>query len=101
MMTRTPAVLRPECRPAFYGKCNVNAQDLRSLLQTKPFYPFRLYMTEGSVYGILHPELLMVGQRTALIGQADDPNSVVFDRHTLVSLLHIVRTERLEPVSTN
>ncbi len=75
----------------------MNAQDLRSLLQAKPFYPFRIFMTDGEVYDILHPELLMVGHRTALIGQADDPNAVVYDRHTIISLLHIVRTERLEP----
>jgi len=78
--------------------------DLDKRLRRKPFLSFRLYLTDGAFYEVRHPELLMVGKRTAVIGLADDPTDTHYDRSVDVDLLHIMRMEPLEtspPASGN
>ena len=73
-------------------------RDLESELHKKPFQPFRIVTTTGKTYAITERDLpmIMVGNRTVIIGfrvAETDPN---FDRYEVVSLVHIVR---LEPIS--
>ena len=37
-------------------------------IDPKPFVPFRMTLTECSSYEVRHPELCMVGRRSAIIG---------------------------------
>jgi hypothetical protein len=73
-------------------------EEIAARLRRKPFVPFRVTLTEGSIYEIRHPELCMVGRRSAIIGIStrNDPDRL-FDRSVDVDLLHIVK---LEPVET-
>jgi hypothetical protein len=72
-------------------------QELAAALRRRPFMPFRLTLTEGSAYEVRHPELCMVGQRSAIlgIGASSDPD-LLFERSLTVDLLHIVKLEPLE-----
>jgi len=73
-------------------------------LQTKPFCPFRLYVSDGSAFDIRHPEMLMVTRHAAIIGleangTKDTPADSYYpaiERHTIVDLLHITRIEQIE-----
>ena len=36
-------------------------EDLRKKLQTRPFRPFRIHLSDGAEYDVMHPELLLLG----------------------------------------
>ena len=45
-------------------------ETFQALLRARPFVPFRLYLTDGAQYDVRHPELMMVVERYAIVGQA-------------------------------
>ena len=71
--------------------------DLVGLLRKRPFEPFRLHLSDGTVYDIRHPELAMVGRSTVLIFTPAAGHPGVFERYDTASLLHVVRLEPIEP----
>jgi len=70
--------------------------DLRELLRQRPFGSFRIYLSDGAVYNIRHPDQAAVGRLTVALAMAasSDPQSLT-DPVVLISLLHITR---LEPI---
>ena len=52
----------------------------------------------GDAYDIYHPDLIMVGRRSAVLGLTNHPSGRVYDRSILVNLLHVVGVEEL-PIS--
>ena len=70
--------------------------ELLKLLLRKPFVPFRIHMSDGTVYEIKHPDLVLVGLASATVGfpAASDPR--LYDRSEIIALRHIVRLEPLE-----
>jgi hypothetical protein len=72
-------------------------EDLREYIRRQPFRPFRVTLTDGRTYEVRHPEMLMIGRSSAVIGLPrpgdDEP---VYDHHVTVSLLHIMQVELLE-----
>ena len=76
-------------------------QDILDLLHRKPFEPFRLYLSDGAVFEVRHPELAMVGRSTVLVGiHAPGTPDPVFDRFVNCSLMHITRTEPIDGSAT-
>lgn len=73
-------------------------QELQDAARRRPFKPFRLVVTTGATYDVRHPDLIMVGRRSAVFGVTTNPNGTVYDRTFQVDLLHIVGIEEL-PVS--
>jgi hypothetical protein len=67
--------------------------DIRILVQRKPFRPFRVVTSDGTIYEVRHPDLVMIGLSSVAIGypSAQDPHS--YERMDIVSLRHIVRLE--------
>jgi hypothetical protein len=79
-------------------------EELRTVLRQQPFEPFRLVMTDGVGFEIRHPELLMIGQRTAVVGVTGEPGQVFYEHAVRVDLLHVIRVEPLAtpaPPTTN
>ncbi len=74
-------------------------QELHDALRHRPFEPFRLVMTDGEGYDIRHPDLLMVGQRSATVGLTGQPGQTFYERTVKVDLLHVIRLEPLEATS--
>jgi len=73
-------------------------EDLWERLRKQPFEPFRIHLTDGVAYDVRHPELVMVGCRSAVVGVTQSEQQPPFyDRATTVALVHIVR---LEPIAT-
>lgn len=72
--------------------------ELRDSLRQEPFEPFRLVMTDGATFDIRHPDLLMVGLRTATVGLTGQAGQNYYERTVKVDLLHVVRVEPLEPM---
>lgn len=70
-------------------------EDLHEFTRKRPFRPYRLHTTDGSVYEIVHPDQVIVLRSRVVIGTGGD--SEVPDCTEHVALLHIVRIEELEP----
>jgi hypothetical protein len=71
-------------------------EELREVLRQQPFQPFRLVMTDGKTYDVRHPDLMMVGRRSAMVGLTGQPGRTYYERAVQVDLLHVIRLEPLE-----
>lgn len=71
-------------------------EDLQKKLQTRPFRPFRIYLSDGTEYNVMHPELLLLGRRSLVLGLVNRPEETVYERTIDIDLLHIVRMEQIE-----
>jgi len=56
-------------------------------------------MTDGAKIDIRHPDLLLIGKRSATVGLTGEPGQTFYERTVKVDLLHVIRTEPLEPAS--
>ena len=71
--------------------------DVREFVQSKPFHPFRITLTDGRTLDVHHPELIMIGRATVSIGTPwPGMTEPIYDRVVVVSLLHIMHIEPLE-----
>ncbi len=70
-------------------------QQLQDALRKRPFRPFRIVQTDGTIYDVRHPELLMVGLTEAVVGLNLDPAQPLFERTATLDLFHIIRIEPL------
>jgi hypothetical protein len=67
---------------------------LRRWLRQVPFQPFEVHVTDGSVYLIHHPDLVIVGLATMQIGLFADPAR---EREVEIALMHVTRLEPIVP----
>ncbi len=79
----------------------MSSDDLLEIIRRRPFLPFELVTTDGTKYPVRHPEMLMPGRRYVIIGVPADPATQIFDRHVIVSMLHVQRLEPLESPNTS
>jgi hypothetical protein len=70
-------------------------EELRAAVHKQPFEPFRVVLTTGTTYDIRHPDLIMVGQRSAIIGMTNNPEAAAYDRTIKVDLLQVAGIEEL------
>jgi hypothetical protein len=73
----------------------LTSDELHEYARRQPFEPFRVVLTTGATYDIRHPDLIMVGRRSATIGLTNDPGGTAYDRTIKVDLLHVVGAEEL------
>jgi hypothetical protein len=73
----------------------MTSEELHEFAQRRPFEPFRVILTTGEAHDVQHPDLIMVGRRSAIIGIARDPARSVYARTVKVDLLHVVGVEDL------
>ena len=77
----------------------MNATDLLTRVRQRPFVPFRIIVSEGGTYEVLHPVLVMVGRFSVTIGVPSEEEGLYETSH-LVALRHVVRLEPIEPAAT-
>jgi hypothetical protein len=76
----------------------IRIEDIHNLLHDAPFKPFRLFLSNGRKYDVRHPELVMIGRSSLLIGTpAQDVTVPAFDSYSTVSMLHITDIEMINP----
>ena len=74
------------------------ANDLRALLNARPFVPFRLVLSDGGAVEVRGQEVVSVGRHFAVVGLLDpSATDTLFDRWTIVWHLHVSRVELLSP----
>jgi hypothetical protein len=66
--------------------------DLRTHLERQPFVPFRLHLTDGTVFDVSHPDMAVLGHATLAISL---PRALTLDRGAVIDLLHIMWLEVL------
>jgi len=71
------------------------ATELLRMLRAQPFVPFRIHASEGMVYEIRHPEMVIVMAAAAIVAFPDPANEALASGWELVDLRHIIR---LEPI---
>ena len=77
------------------------AEEIQARIREQPFRPLRLIASEGLRYDIIHPDLVLVGQRDLTIGYPSQENPRVYDRLIRVALVHLVGMEDLPVVSSS
>jgi hypothetical protein len=95
---KAPATIRlAEFRCDLSNGGKMRAADVIEYLRQTPFVPFRIHVTDGTIYEIRHPELVKVGMTKAdvFFPKDDTPHAVVLRRES-VALVHMVRIEPLE-----
>jgi hypothetical protein len=66
--------------------------DLYAALHKRPFEPFRIQVTDGTFYDVRHPELVMVGLGSVVIGvPAAGQQQPLYERYETVALAHVVK----------
>ncbi len=73
----------------------MRAEELRDLLDRRPFVPIRLHFADGTTFDIRHPEMALLTRSTVEIGLPEDQASKIADRVVDCTLAHIVRVENL------
>jgi hypothetical protein len=58
-------------------------------------------MLDGATFDIHHPELVMPGARSLVIGIPADPSHPYYQRTVTAALLHVCRLEPLEAVKAS
>ena len=81
----------------------MTSTDLQKLAAQRPFVPFRMYVSDGTMHEIRHRELIWVGAAMAVLvvplpNQADADKPLI-ERTIFIDLRHIVKieTEALRP----
>jgi hypothetical protein len=71
-------------------------RNLMEWIESEPFVPFRINLTDGRSIDIPYPTLIWPGRRTVMVGFPDNPEEPdVPERHQTISLMHIVSIEPL------
>ena len=75
--------------------------EFRNHLRKQPFEPFRVTLTNGRGYDVLHPELALAGHHSAALGmpRLNWSEPPLFDRVIIIQLEEIRRIEAIPPES--
>lgn len=72
-------------------------EDIHEFLRRQPFQPFRITLTDGRTYEVMHPEFAMVGRSAVALGlRSSNTDQPFYDRLVTVSWLHIMQIEPLD-----
>ena len=74
----------------------MTADTFRQILRRAPFKPFRVVMSSGESYNVMHPEMAFVTARTLILA-IPDPTHPEGERLVFCSYLHIAHVEVLKP----
>ena len=71
-------------------------EEFKKLLEQRPFVPFRVHVTGGSIYDILHEDFVIVARSLVTIGAVVGADGIV-EQIVHVPLIHINKIEMLQP----
>jgi hypothetical protein len=74
----------------------MTAETFREILHRAPFEPFRVVMSSGESYNVVHPEMALVTTRSLILA-IPDPTHAEGERLAFCSYLHIAHLEILRP----
>jgi hypothetical protein len=71
-------------------------EDIRELLDARPFVPFRICLTDGRSYDVPHRDFVMISRTVIDIGVSRQTDTSIYDNILRVSPIHVVRVENLQ-----
>ena len=74
----------------------MTAETFKEILARQPFEPFRVVMSSGESYNIMHPEMVFVTARSLILA-IPDASRADGERLAFCSYLHIAHLEILKP----
>ena len=74
----------------------MTADTSREILRRAPFEPFRVVMSSGESYNVLHPEMVFVTAKALILAIPDSTNADG-ERLAFCSYLHLAHVETLKP----
>jgi hypothetical protein len=74
----------------------MTADTFREILRRVPFEPFRVVMSSGESYNVVHPEMVFVTAKALILAIAD-PSHADGERLAFCSYLHAAHVETLKP----
>jgi len=77
------------------GPLMFRTEDIQELIRKQPFEPFRICMSDGRIYDVMHPELCLPGRTKVHVGVPDPKAKRLIMRVDQCALVHIVRIEPL------
>lgn len=72
-----------------------SARDLKDLMVSKPFRPFKIHLSDGSHYDVLNHDMAMISRNSIDIGIHPDPEGIA-ERIIRCAILHISKIEELQ-----
>jgi hypothetical protein len=63
--------------------------DIQERLKAQPFVPVRIVTSSGQMFDIYHPDLVMVGRRSLIVGTASTENPRQFEVTTRIAIWHV------------
>jgi hypothetical protein len=72
----------------------MTADTFREILRRAPFEPFRVVMSSGEAYNVMHPEMVLVSAKALVLAVADSTHAEG-ERLVFCSYLHIAHIETL------
>ena len=75
----------------------MHPDDLYELLESQPFRPFRVILTNNAIHEIRHPEFAQLSRRLMKIGVPDSSENSQDQNYVGVTIVHIVKFEFLPP----
>lgn len=70
---------------------HMNVREVEKLLTAKPFEPFGIYLSDGSAYGVTHPDQVILTPRVAHVGIGRGRNGRVVRDVVICALVHVTR----------
>ncbi len=68
-------------------------EQIRGYLRARPFISFGLHLSDGRVFEIRHPDLVVVGRTTLIVGIPEPGEDPYMERSETIALIHIVSIE--------
>jgi hypothetical protein len=69
--------------------------EIQARLRERPFVPLRIVTSSGESYDVIHPDLVLVGERSLIVGIASNSNPTIFAATSHVALMHITELQDL------
>ncbi len=69
--------------------------EIQTRLREQPFVPVRIVTSSGQSYDVTHPELVLVGSRSLIIGAASNDNPTQFESASRIAVMHITDLQDL------
>ncbi len=78
----------------------MSPESIRSMLNRRPFCPFRLHTSDGRHFVITKPDLVMIGGAVTVVGIVRDVQSEFFDEPVIIANRHILSLEPIVEAAT-
>ena len=76
------------------------ADDVHNRIRERPFVPVRVVTSSSQTYDVTHPDLVLIGRRTLVIGAASNENPSHFETISRVAIMHITDLQDLPGAPT-